>query len=85
MNDFFEGVKDVTDNVLMAPFDAVREMELDNWWLANVVTWVAILILITALGYWMNRLRIFEQNNEEDHSQTAHSFLGDSHKYSSKH
>ncbi|MGB3590245.1 MAG: uracil phosphoribosyltransferase [Nonlabens sp.] len=76
MNDFFEGVKDVTDNVLMTPFDSVREMELENWWLANLVTWVAILILIAALGYWMQQLRIFEQNNEEDKTQTAHSFLG---------
>lgn len=76
MNDFFEGVKDVTDNVLMAPFDAVRELELENWWLANLVTWLAIIILIVALGYWMHQLRIFEQNGEEDKTQTAHSFLG---------
>jgi hypothetical protein len=84
MNDFFYGVKDFNDNVLMAPFDSIRELELDNWWLANLVTWIAILILFVAVGYWMKQLRIFDQNNEEDRTQTSHSFLGDPEIYGKK-
>ena len=53
----------------------LRDLELENWWLANTVTWIAILILCAALGYWMNKLRIFDANGEEDKTQTAHSFL----------
>ncbi|MGB5982657.1 MAG: uracil phosphoribosyltransferase [Nonlabens sp.] len=76
MKEVFEGIATFCEEVLFVPFDALRELEDENWWLANAISWLSILILIAALGYWMKQLRIFEQNGEEDKTQTAHSFLG---------
>ncbi len=75
MKDLFEAIAYLFEEILMVPFNMLRELELENWWLANAFTWVAIIVLILALGYWMKQLRIFDQNDEEDRSQTAHSFL----------
>lgn len=76
MKEVFEGIAYFFEEILFVPFEALRELELENWWLANAITWVAILILCVALAYWMKQLRIFDANGEEDRSQTAHSFLG---------
>lgn len=75
MKEVFEGIADLF-GALLSPFKALSELELENWWLANSISWLAIVILCVALGYWMNKLRIFDANGEEDKSQTAHSFLG---------
>jgi len=75
MKDLFEAIAYLFEEVLMVPFNMLRELELENWWLANALTWVSIIVLILAVGYWMKQLRIFDQNGEEDRSQTAHSFL----------
>jgi uncharacterized membrane protein len=75
MKELLEGIAYLFEEILFAPFNWLRELELENWWLANLVSWLAIIILIVALGYWMKQLRIFEKNDEEDKSQTAHSFL----------
>ncbi len=75
MKNIFEGIAFLFEEILMVPFEWLRELELENWWLANTVTWISIIVLIVALGYWMKQLRIFDQNDEEDRSQTAHSFL----------
>mgnify|MGYP000312462131 CR=1 FL=1 len=76
MKEIFEAIAEFHEEVLFVPFDALRELENDNWWLANAITWISIIILCVAVGYWMKQLRIFEQNGEEDKTQTAHSFLG---------
>ncbi|ARN78375.1 uracil phosphoribosyltransferase [Nonlabens spongiae] len=76
MKEVFEAIAWFHEEVLFVPFDALRELENDNWWLANTITWISIIILCVAVGYWMKQLRIFEQNGEEDKTQTAHSFLG---------
>jgi len=75
MKDLFEAIAYLFEEIILAPFNWLRELELENWWLANAFTWVAIIVLILALGYWMKQLRIFDKNDEEDRSQTAHSFL----------
>jgi hypothetical protein len=76
MKEVFEGIAYFFEEIILAPFNLLREMEDDNWWLANAVSWIAILILVLALAYWLNQLHIFDKNGEEDRSQTAHSFLG---------
>jgi len=75
MKDFFYAIEDFFVNVAFAPFDALREMELDNWWLANALTWIFILIGIAAFAYWMKQLKSYNDNNEEDKSVTSHSYL----------
>jgi len=75
MKDFFYAIEDFFVNVAFAPFDALRELELDNWWIANALTWVFILIGIAAFVYWMKQLKSYNDNNEEDKSVTSHSYL----------
>ena len=75
MKDFFYTIQDLFVNVLFAPFDALRKIQLDNWWIANVVSWTLIVIGFVAFVYWMKQLKSFDDNNDEDKSITAHSYL----------
>lgn len=75
MKEFFEGFAEFFVNVLFAPLDALRTLELDNWWIANIVSWFFIVIGIVAFVYWMGQLKKHSSNNEEDKSITSHSYL----------
>ncbi len=75
MKDFFYAIQDLFVDVLFAPFDALRTLELDNWFAANVMSWLFLAIGFIAMLYWMKQLRIFDKNNEEDKSVSAHSYL----------
>ncbi len=75
MKAFWEAFADLFVNFLFAPFDALRSLELDNWWLANSVSWILALIGLVAFVYWMLQLRTFDKNGEEDKSITSHSYL----------
>lgn len=75
MKDFFYAIEDLFVNVLFAPYDALRALELENWWAANIVSWIFIIIGLVAFVYWMLQLKSFNDNNEEDKSVTAHSYL----------
>ena len=75
MKDFFYAIQDLFVNVLFAPLDALRELELENWWAANGLNWVFMIICLVAFVYWMGQLKSFNDNNEEDKSVTAHKYL----------
>lgn len=75
MRDIFNGIGSFFTDVAFAPLNFLAKLELENWWLANTMTWVFIAILAVLLVYWMNQLKIFEDNKEEDKSSKAHSFL----------
>ncbi|MBT8253748.1 MAG: uracil phosphoribosyltransferase [Flavobacteriaceae bacterium] len=75
MKDFFYAIQDLFVNVLFAPFDALRALELDNWWGANILSWLFLITGIVAFMYWMGQLKAANDNNEEDKSVTAHSYL----------
>jgi len=75
MKDFFNAIEDLFVNVLFLPYDALRSLELENWWAANIVSWVFIIIGLVAFTYWMLQLKSFNDNNEEDKTVTAHSYL----------
>lgn len=75
MKDFFYAIQDLFINVVFAPFDALRALELENWFAANTASWLFIIIGFVAMVYWMLQLRIFDNNNEEDKSISAHSYL----------
>lgn len=75
MKDFFYAIQDLFVNVLFAPFDALRALELDNWWAANIMSWLFTIIGLVAFVYWMLQLKKFNDNNEEDKSITSHSYL----------
>ena len=75
MKDFFYAIQDLFVDVLFAPFDALRALELDNWWSANIMSWLFTIIGLVAFVYWMLQLKKFNDNNEEDKSVSAHSYL----------
>jgi len=75
MLDFFYAIEDLFVNVLFAPFDALRALELENWTAANVVNWILMIIGFVAFVYWMLQLKKYNDNNEEDKSISAHSYL----------
>ncbi len=75
MKDFFYAIQDLFVDVLFLPLDALRSLELENWWTANFISWIFIVIGIVAFAYWMKQLKIFNDNNEEDKSVSAHSYL----------
>lgn len=71
----WEAIADLFVNVLFIPFDALKNLELENWWSANFISWIFIAIGIVAFTYWMLQLKKFNDNNEEDKSITSHSYL----------
>ena len=75
MKDLFEAIQDFFVNVLFAPFDALRALELENWFAANGVSGLFMIIGLIAFVYWMLQLKKFSANNEEDKSITSHSYL----------
>ena len=75
MTDFFEGVQSLFEDYLFAPLDYLRNMELENWWAANILNWIFFIIGFAAFLYWMNQLKKVKDRNEEKTDSTAHSFL----------
>lgn len=75
MKEFFTAIQELFETVLFVPFNMLREIELDNWWFANIVTWVFLAILVVSFAYWMFQLKDFSDNNEEDKTISSHSFL----------
>ena len=75
MKDFFYAIEDLFVNVLFAPYDALRALELDSWFLANIISWIFLIIGFVAMLYWMKQLKMFNDNNEEDKTISSHSFL----------
>ncbi|MCL9809922.1 DUF6341 family protein [Flavobacterium luminosum] len=75
MKSFFEAIAWLFEEILMAPHDLMRSLELDNWWIANLINWVLWGIICYYIVYWVKQLQIFKDNNEDDQDTTAHSFL----------
>ncbi|WP_372918322.1 uracil phosphoribosyltransferase [Salegentibacter sp.] len=76
MRDFFEGIAYIFEEVLFLPLDALRELELSSWWAANAINFIFVLVGLAAFFFWMNQLKKFNDNNEENRDPSAHSFLG---------
>lgn len=76
MKAFFEGFASIFVDFLFVPMDWLRELELTNWWTANLINWIFIIICMGAMVYWTKKLNIFKKNNEDNDDTTAHSFLG---------
>ncbi len=75
MKEFFEAIESLCVNVLFAPMDALRALELESWGVANIINWLFMLIGFAAFFYWMKELKSFNDNNEENRDPKAHSFL----------
>jgi len=75
MNTFFEAIGYLFTDILFIPMDFFRKLELSNWWTANIVTWIFIIICCAAFVYWLKQIRIFDETGEDKQDTTAHSFL----------
>ena len=73
---FFEGIQNFAEEVLFAPFNALAETELANWWMANGINWIFMIICCAAIVYWMLQLKGFNDSGEENRDAKAHGFLG---------
>ncbi|MBQ0117063.1 MAG: uracil phosphoribosyltransferase [Flavobacterium sp.] len=75
MTSFFKGIGYLVGDILMAPMNGLAKLELTNWWLANGITWLFIIICCSAFYYWIGELRRHEKSGEDVQDTTAHSFL----------
>ncbi|MDI5887080.1 MULTISPECIES: DUF6341 family protein [Flavobacterium] len=75
MKAFFEGIQYLFVNILFAPLDFLRSLELSSWFAANTINWIFMIICASAMVYWIKQLKIFEDAGTEKQDTTAHSFL----------
>ncbi|UPQ80540.1 uracil phosphoribosyltransferase [Flavobacterium azooxidireducens] len=75
MKAFFEGIQYLFVDLLFLPLDFFRELELSNWWAANTLNWLFVIICSVAIVYWIKQLKLHKANNEENQDTTAHSFF----------
>jgi hypothetical protein len=75
MTAFFEGIQYLFVNILFAPLDFLRRLELVTWFGANTINWIFMIICACAIVYWIKQLRIFDAAGTENQDTTAHSFL----------
>ncbi|MFM2368349.1 MAG: hypothetical protein RL619_649 [Bacteroidota bacterium] len=75
MKAFFEGIQYLFVNILFAPLDFLRSLELKSWFAANTINWIFMIICASAMVYWIKQLKIFEDAGTENQDTTAHSFL----------
>ena len=75
MKAFFEGIDYLFVNILFAPHDFLRSLELSSWFAANTINWIFMIICASAMVYWIRQLKIFEDAGTEKQDTTAHSFL----------
>lgn len=66
--DLFYGIEDLFENVLFIPYDALRSLELDSWWLANIVSWILLIIGMVAFVYWLIQLKQFDESTESTYT-----------------
>ncbi|HRB72222.1 MULTISPECIES: uracil phosphoribosyltransferase [Flavobacterium] len=75
MKAFFEGIQYLFVDILFAPMDLMRKLELSNWWAANLLNWIFIIICCGATYYWIKELKKHKDSGEDSQDTTAHSFL----------
>ena len=75
MTSFFEGIQYLFVNILFAPLDFLRSLELSSWFVANTINWIFMIICAAAMVYWIKQLKLQKDNGEENQDTTAHSFL----------
>lgn len=75
MKAFFEGIQWLFENIFFIPQDYLRKLELENWFAANTINWIFMIICTVAMVYWIKQLKLHKANNDEYQDTTAHSFL----------
>ncbi|GET46078.1 DUF6341 family protein [Capnocytophaga felis] len=75
MKAFFEAIQYLFEEILFIPLDFLRNLELENWWTANLISWVFILVAIVFFVYWLGQLRKYDKKNDERTDVVSHSFF----------
>lgn len=75
MKAFFEVIQYFFEEILFAPLDFLRKLELENWWMANLISWIFILVAIAFFAYWLGQLRKYSKKNDERTDVVSHSFF----------
>jgi hypothetical protein len=75
MKAFFEGIQWLFENIFFIPQKFFRKLELDNWFLANSINWIAVGVCAYYIFYWCKQLKLHQKNGEENQDTSAHSFL----------
>jgi len=75
MKAFFEGIQWLFENIFFIPQNYLRKLELENWFAANAINWIFVIICLAAMIYWIKQLQLHKANNEENQDTTAHSFF----------
>ena len=75
MKAFFEGIQWLFETIFFVPHNFLRQLELENWFAANTINWIFMIICFSAMIYWIKQLKLHKDNNEENQDTTAHSFL----------
>lgn len=75
VKDFFYTIAWIFDEILFLPFDFLRTLQFDSWFLANIMSWFFLFLGLLGVGYWIRELKQFDDNGEENRDFTAHPFL----------
>ncbi len=65
MKSFFEGIQYLFVDILFAPLDFLRSLELKSWWVANTLNWIFMIICAVAIVYWIKQLKLHKENNDD--------------------
>jgi hypothetical protein len=60
---------------LLSPMHSLAKLELTNWWSANTMNWVFMVIGFVAMLYWLKQLKIFNAEGTEKREVVSHSFF----------
>mgnify|MGYP006999713918 FL=1 len=60
---------------LLSPLHSLAKLELTNWWSANMMNWIFMLIGFVAMLYWLKQLKVFNDEGTEKRDVVSHSFL----------
>lgn len=75
MTAFFYGIQALFVDFLFLPLDWLRALELENWWSANTLNWIFIIICAYFVWYWIQELKKYNAKQDDNQDTTAHSFL----------
>ncbi len=70
--DFWNGIQYLFEKILFIPFDWLRTLQLESWWLSNMVSWVFLLTGAAAFIYWMKCLNDFHEDEKQNAAHSAH-------------
>lgn len=71
MTDFFRGIQTLFEDFLFIPLDFLRNLQLDSWWIANLINFTFLIIGMLAFGYWLKQLKHFQDEEKENASHSA--------------